>query len=114
MEIDEWLKPNENMKDFVKLADDKDKQCEISGTKLADTKFGTKLFVDVKFEDGTEKTLVLGKSLARKLQDVMGETTKWIGRKGKIVSIMMNVPKLGLKERPMFQPEVVKVEEVKA
>ena len=114
MEIDEWLKPNENMKDFVKLADDKDKKCEIMGAKLADTKYGTKLFVDVKFDDGTEKTLVLGKSLARKLKDIMGETPQWVGKRGTIVSIMLNVPKIGLKERPMFNPEVVKVEDVKA
>ena len=104
MEIDEWLKPSQEMREFVSLDKDKDKNCEVIETKLVDTRYGTKLFVAVKFEDGTEKTLVLSKNLARKLKEYMGDTNQWVGRKGKIVSVMINVPKLGLKECPMFQP----------
>ena len=104
MEISEWLKPSENMKEFITIADN-GKEGEITKVRLGNTKFGTKMFIDIKFQDGVEKTLVLGKSLAVKLVELLGKDTEaWTGKKGKITNIMMNVPKIGLKERPMFQP----------
>ena len=104
MEIEEWLKPSENMREFITV-EDNGKSGEIIGVRLGDTKYGTKMFIDIKFDD-KEKTLVLGKSLARKLKDLLGDDVKaWIGRKGTIQNIMMNVPKIGLKERPMFNPK---------
>ena len=104
LSFESWVKPSGeyDQKPFIRK-EDKGKEGMIDKAKLVQTKFGTKLFVEIVF--GNEvKTLALGKSFSLPyVEKLTMDLSKWKGRKVRIQTVFVNIPQKGMIERPIME-----------
>ena len=95
-EFIEYTKPPEYVSEGFVTEEDKGKTGEISYVGFANTKYGRKFRLVIKFEDGTEKSVIMSKTLARNFGEEMKRQGKvsfpsWIGTKVKIDTFVLLV-----------------------
>ena len=101
LSIDEWLKPKGDLPPFVRTTD-KGKEGLITGVKLIETQFGLKLAVNIELDE--VKTLILSKTFSLPYFQSLGkDLEKWKNVRVKITTIMVNIPKKGIVERPLME-----------
>jgi len=108
MEIDEWLNKQNQMTPSI---DDsfEGRTGVVKSFRLVDTKFGTKLLMEIDF-NGDTRAVFLSRSLAKQFEKSAGSSDKWAGTRVKIVPLMISV-RSGVKKK-LF-PAPVKEQEGK-
>jgi hypothetical protein len=94
-EFEEYTKPPELTGGFLEVSD-KGRVAEIVKVGFANTKYGRKFRLVLRFEDGVEKSAILSKTTARTFKekmDKLGHMTlkDWIGKKVKIEVVTLIV-----------------------
>ena len=94
-EFEEYIKPPELTGGFLEVSDN-GKDAEIVKVGFANTKYGRKFRLVLKFNDGAEKSAILSKTTARSFAEEMKklgytDLSDWIGKKVKIIVVRMQI-----------------------
>jgi len=102
-----WLesftaKPETELKPTVSYPEDAEKVAVITNYRPAKTKYGEKLVLELKFEDGTEKVIFLGKLWTKDFIKFAGSPEHWKGMKVKLVPTLQYNPSKKESIRKLF------------
>ncbi len=106
--LEEYVQsPQGELKPTVAYPEDDNKIAEIVNFRFANTKYGEKLVLDLRFDDGTEKVVFLGKMWTKDFIKFAGPAENWKGMKVRLIPVPQYNPSRKESVRKLFPNPVV-------